>query len=80
MLSTKSCLRLSQCEPIANIASENTFVCIGMHREIKEGNTDEYRHCFKSETTDTIHDYDIYDIISVINVFSEALLIDHLNK
>ena len=72
-------MRKTNCEPIANIIpeDESTFVCIGLHDE-KKDNNDIYRHCFKSETTDTMFDYDTYDLISVINIFSEAILQNEL--
>lgn len=75
-------MRKTTCEPIANIIpeDESTFACIGLHGEKKEGNNDIYRHCFKSETTDTVFDYDTYDLISVINIFSEAILYNELTK
>ncbi len=76
MLSNKKCLRGTKCKPISNISSDsNDFVCIGFHGIDKH---DKFRHCFKTETTDSIYDYDNYDLISVISVMSEAILIDHL--
>ncbi len=80
MLTSKKCFRNSKCKPLSNISTKDKkdFVCIGLHNEIKTENNDIFRHCFKNIETDTIYDYDKYDLISVISVFSEALLIDEL--
>lgn len=81
MLTSKKCFRKLKCKPISNLSSDdNDFVCIGYHSDIKIGNKDIFRHCFKNIDTDSIFDYDIYDIKSVICVMSEALLIDELNN
>ena len=60
----------------------SSFVCLGLHGEVKEDYPqDKYRHCFKSAAdTDSMFDYDDYDLKSVISVMSEALLIDELTK
>jgi hypothetical protein len=74
----KPCPRgLKNCEAISKITASNntTFICTGYHDEIKEGNNDIFRHCFKTETTDTMLDYDEYDendvtvqdIVEIIN-------------
>lgn len=82
MLCNKDCPRGTACEPISNIVSKNSFVCIGYHHEEKGGRIlgDIFRHCFKNSLTDTMFDYDEYDIKSVLSVMSEALLIDELKK
>lgn len=83
MICRKNCPRGASCRPISNVVSDNdkTFVCIGFHNEKdKEHPQDRFRHCFKSAAnTDTMHDYDVYDLKSVVAVMSEALLIDELS-
>ena len=77
------CPRNTKCEPISNvIANDNDFVCIGYHGEIKKKYPkDKFRHCFKSSAgTDSMYDYDEYDIKSVISVMSNALLTEELLK
>lgn len=83
MLCKETCPRGKSCKPISNIVSDDgtSFVCIGYHGEIKSDYPqDKFRHCFKSDAnTDSIFDYDEYDLKSVISVMSEALLIEALN-
>ena len=83
MLCKETCPRGLQCKPISNVVADNCddFVCIGYHATKKDNHPqDRFRHCFKSAGgTDSIFDYDEYDLKSVISVMSEALLIDHLN-
>ena len=78
MLCNEICPRVIDCKPLSNIVYESSFVCVGLHNgDIKdEFSQDIYRHCFKSEDSDSMHDYDEYDLMSVINVMSEALLIN----
>jgi len=83
MLCNSNCPRGLTCEPISNIISDckTTFVCIGYHDDIININEgDIFRHCFKSATTDTMLDYDHYDLKSVMSVMAEALLIDELKQ
>lgn len=83
MLCRHKCPRGTTCQPISNVVAddESSFVCIGFHNEKKKHySQDRFRHCFKSGAdTDSIFDYDEYDIKSVISVMSEALLIDELS-
>ena len=82
MICRDKCPRGTKCNPISNVVAddESSFVCVGYHNEKKEKYPqDKFRHCFKSAAnTDSIFDYDLYDIKSVIRVMSEALLIDEL--
>ena len=83
MICANKCPRGTKCEPISNIVSNDnaTFVCIGYHNEEKnQYPQDKFRHCFKSETTNSVFDYDEYDLKSVISVMSESLLIDELKN
>ena len=69
--------------PISNVVADDdsSFVCIGYHNEEKDYPQDKFRHCFKSAAdTDSMFDYDDYDLKSVISVMTEALLIDELNN
>jgi hypothetical protein len=78
MKCTKKCPRQTKCKPISNIVSEKSFVCICLHNESKEIKQDIFRHCFKSEFSDSCFDYDEYDLKSVICVMSEALFLNSL--
>jgi|LSQX01.2.fsa_nt_gb hypothetical protein len=82
MLCSENCPRGTKCQPISNvIATDDTsFVCVGLHNEEKEVKQDIFRHCFKSDGTDSMFDYDEYDLISVISVMTEALLLNILKK
>lgn len=84
MLCKEKCPRGLDCFPVSNVVSENneSFVCVGYHNENKKDYPqDRFRHCFKSVAdTDSLFDYDEYDMKSVISVMSEALLIDLINK
>lgn len=74
---------LDNCSPLSNVVADDhsSFVCVGLHKDIKEKySQDRFRHCFKSESTDSVFDYDEYDIKSVISVMAEALLIDELKN
>jgi len=83
MLCKDKCPRGTKCKPISNVVNEkgDDFVCIGYHAtKKKKYPQDRFRHCFKSAGgTDTMFDYDEYDLKSVVSVMSEALLIDELN-
>jgi hypothetical protein len=84
MLCREICPRGLDCEPISNVVSDNdkTFICVGYHNEKdKEIPQDRFRHCFKSSAnTDSMFDYDTYDLLSVVSVMSDALLIDNLKN
>ncbi len=83
MICRQECPRKTSCVPISNVVSDDdsSFVCIGYHGEKKNKYTqDKFRHCFKSAAgTDSIFDYDEYDLKSVISVMSEALLIEEIS-
>lgn len=77
MLCSEVCPKNTDCIPLSNVIAidESSFVCVGLHGETKEEySQDIYRHCFKSQATDSVFDYDAYDLKSVISVMSEALL------
>jgi hypothetical protein len=82
MFCKNKCPRGTKCNPISNVVADDdtSFVCIGYHGEEKNKYTqDKFRHCFKTEASDSMFDYDKYDIKSVLSVMSEALLIDELS-
>ena len=81
MLTKKKCPRGFKKKPISNVVSETSFVCVCKHKENKSKYPqDIYRHCFKSDAnTDTMFDYDMYDIKSVLAVFCNLLLIEELS-
>ena len=83
MICREKCPRGTKCMPISNVVADDdsSFVCIGYHNEKKDYPQDKFRHCFKSAAnTDSMFDYDDYDLKSVISVMTEALLIDELNN
>lgn len=83
MICRKNCPKGTKCKPIANVVADDnkSFVCVGFHGEEKpDFPSDIFRHCFFNQETDTTHDYDEYDMLSVVNVFSEALLINKLTE
>lgn len=83
MLCSEKCPKKTDCIPLSNViaSDESSFVCVGLHGETKEEyQQDIYRHCFKSETTDSVFDYDAFDLKSVISVMSEALLWSEIMK
>jgi hypothetical protein len=79
MICNNICPRNSDCNPLSNVIAcdKSTFVCIGLHNEEKD---DKYRHCFKTETTDSCFDYDEYDLKSVISVMSEAIILNEIKN
>ena len=81
MLCKEECPRGTKCIPISNVVAddESSFVCVGYHNEKKEYPEDKFRHCFKSKDTDTMFDYDEYDLKSCLSVMADALLIDELS-
>ena len=81
MLCKEKCPKGTECKPISNVVADDgsSFVCIGYHNEEKKDYPqDKFRHCFKSEDSDSTFDYDEYDLKSVISVMSEALLIEEM--
>ncbi len=81
MLCRKECPKGTTCKPVSNVVDDTgtTFVCIGYHDELKKEHTqDKFRHCFRSLETDSVFDYDLYDLKSVIAVMSEALLVEEV--
>lgn len=77
MVETKvTCPKETLCIPFLCISSENnkTFVCVGKHNEQNSINEDIFRHCFRSETTDSCYDYSEYDLMSVVTTMNYALL------
>ena len=83
MICKENCPRGTECKPISNVVADDnsSFVCVGYHNQIKNDYPqDRFRHCFKSADTDSMFDYDVYDLKSVISVMSEALLIDELTS
>ena len=84
MICREKCPRGTKCNPISNVVADDdsSFVCVGYHNEKKENYPqDRFRHCFKSDAgTDSIFDYEDYDLKRVISVMSEALLIDELKN
>lgn len=85
MLCSEKCPRnFTNCKPLSNVISDEdnpTFVCVGLNdgtnRTVEQ---DIFRHCFKSETTDTMFDLDKYDLKSNIAVMADALLIDEIEN
>ena len=76
-LCSEDCPRGTTCKPVSNIVADDgsSFVCVGRHGQEKtEYPQDLFRHCFVSPDTDSMHDYDHYDLQSCITVFSAALL------
>jgi len=81
----KTCPRNLKCKPLNCLLSDDqkSCVCLGKHDEEKTGKeiNDVYRHCFYNETTDSMFDYDEYDLTSIMSVISTGLLMDkYLNK
>ena len=84
MICIFECPRGTKCRPLANVVSTEAddFVCVGIHGEEKHGDKsgDKFRHCFKSVYTDSMYDYDHYDLLSVAAVINDALLIDFMEE
>ena len=60
MVCNESCPRkLTNCTPLSNLVSDDspiTFVCIGSSTpESRSNPNDKFRHCFKSDTTDSMY-------------------------
>ena len=80
MLCKETCPRGHKtCQPLSNLVTEDgkDFVCVGKNdgsdRSVEQ---DIYRHCFVSSGgTDSMYDYDEYDMLSVVSCMSEALLL-----
>ncbi len=73
---------LDNCQSLAAILSDDppgaTFVCCGLgkpeSREAYRGTQrDIFRHCFKSEETDSMFDHDHIDLLDIIEVTSKAM-------
>lgn len=82
MLCSDQCPRGTSCHPLSNVVADDgsSFVCVGLHGEEKPvAPEDRFRHCFRSETTDSVFDYDLYDLKSCISVMADALLLDELS-
>jgi len=77
MLFDKFCPRkLVNCIPYSNIVSDDksTFVCCGdSDKKSRSVEEDYVRFCFKSETSDTMFDYDEDDLKDQIAVMADAL-------
>jgi hypothetical protein len=73
------CLRdRSDCEPLAQIASDNgkSFICCGLNdQETRSYPHDEFRHCWKNQVIDERTDWDRRDITDTISVLAQALSI-----
>lgn len=83
MIDEQLCKRdRGDCNPLSNIIYDSTsFCCVGcVDDDCRTIPQDKYRHCFKSELSDSMYDYDRYDMISVIRVLSDALLYDELEE
>jgi hypothetical protein len=80
MICDENCPKGTQCKPIANIIPDegDTFVCLGWHGEEKPEiyKKDVFRHCFKSETTESEYDYSFEDMASVVSCFADAMLLN----
>lgn len=91
MLCSETCPRgLNNCKPLSNVVESEesgpipnaSFVCLGIHATPKRNQPgDKYRHCFRSNAgddtdSDSMFDYNEYDIATVIAVLSEGLLVD----
>ena len=60
MVCNESCPRkLTNCTPLSNLVSDETpitFVCVGNSTpESRSNPNDKFRHCFKSDTTDSMY-------------------------
>lgn len=70
----KKCMRKrNDCTPLSLVkATDNSYMCCGLNftRNVE---IDLYRHCFKTEATDSMYDYSKKDMLSVIAVFSESM-------
>lgn len=71
------------CVPLSNSISEDgeTFVCCGICKEdLRSVVEDDVRFCFKSETTNTMFDYDEFDLMDQIAVMADALVLSQRMK
>lgn len=93
MICSTLCPKGTKCTPLANVVETDehgqtkpggSLVCVGTHGEQKpEGlEGDIYRHCFRSAAgVDQVSDNNEYDLLSVVSVFSDALLThNHLTQ
>lgn len=67
------CPRNLECQPLSRKESDDgtTFICCGWPNIRKN---DPYRFCFKSEETDSMYDYDEFDLLDTILVISESMV------
>ncbi len=82
MLCRLNCpLGKKDCKPLSNVVSDNneSVVCIGSSDKASRSlEQDKFRHCFSNATTQSMYDYDAYDLKSVIAVMSQSLLLEEL--
>lgn len=75
---------LNNCKPLSFLQSDckTSCVCLGVHNEKKIGHEsgDIYRHCFYNQETDTMFDYDEYDLLSILSVITNGMLINNLKN
>lgn len=66
------CLRGLACDPLHAVVSDDgtTFICCGLHGA---GGVDPYRLCVRSETTDSMYDHDILDLLDLVEVVTRSL-------
>lgn len=73
----EKCLRdLQDCEPLAQIHSENaeSFVCCGLNDGTRrKEKQDIFRHCWVSPDTDDMNDMDSRDIADTISVLAQTI-------
>ncbi len=69
------CLRnCDDCQPLAQIEVEGSFICIGLNDpETRKQDQDIFRHCFKNEAIDERTDWDERDIIDTVSVLMQGL-------
>lgn len=71
----KGCPRgRDDCIPLHSIDSDppsKTFICCGLPDDFQHD--DCFRNCFKSETTDTMYDYNELDMLDCVEVMTRAM-------
>lgn len=81
MLWSPDCPRsCKNCSPYSNIVSDDhaTFVCCGdSDPSSRSVSSDNFRMCFRSDTTDSMFDYDETDIKDQIAVMADAIALAH---
>lgn len=77
----EKCLREGvDCVPFAQIVSDDrtSFICCGMsYPDDRSRLKDPFRHCFKNDSIDTMHDNDERDLVDTISVLVQALSVHH---